>query len=120
MSAQGPAGPTWYSAGSALRTAVLDKAQSLENAQAAHFVVSGGAPLPKDVQDGLQRILSVPVLEHFGSSEAAQIAANQPPLGPNRPGTCGQPWPDTVSLLVRMDIRYQPGSGVRFWFVAPP
>lgn len=94
--------PTWYSAGPTLHTAVLDKAKSLENAQAAHtlrFVVSGGAPLPKEVQDGLQRILGVPVLEHYGSSEAAQIAANQPPPGPNKPGTCGQPWPDTVAIV---------------------
>ena len=94
--------PTWYSAGPTLHMAVLDKARSLENAQAAHtlrFVVSGGAPLPKEVQDGLQRILGVPVLEHYGSSEASLIAANQPPPGPNRLGTCGQPWPDTVAIV---------------------
>jgi acyl-coenzyme A synthetase/AMP-(fatty) acid ligase/thioesterase domain-containing protein len=94
--------PTWYSAGPTLHTAVLDKAKCLENAQAAHtlrFVVSGGAPLPREVQEGLQRILGVPVLEHYGSSEAAQIATNLPPPGPNRPGTCGQPWPDTVAIV---------------------
>ena len=73
---------------STLHTAVLDKAKSLEDAQAGHtlrFVVSGGAPLLKEVQDGLQRVLGVPVLEHYGSSEAAQIAANLPPPGPIRP-----------------------------------
>lgn len=94
--------PTWYSAGPTLHTAVRDKARSLEDPQAAHtlrFVVSGGAPLPKEVQDGLQRILGVPVLEHYGSSEAAQIAANLPPPGPNKPGTCGQPWPDTLAIV---------------------
>jgi len=94
--------PTWYSAGPTLHTAVLDKAKSLENAQAVHtlrFVISGGAPLLKEVQEDLQRILGVPVLEHYGSSEAAQIAANLPPPGPNRPGTCGQPWPDTVAIV---------------------
>ncbi|MGY8662068.1 AMP-binding protein [Bradyrhizobium sp. UFLA05-109] len=94
--------PTWYSAGPTLHAAVLDKAKSPREAEAAHtlrFVVSGGAPLPKEVHDGLQRILGVPVLEHYGSSEAAQIAANLPPPGPNRPGTCGQPWPDTVAIV---------------------
>ncbi|UPK08313.1 AMP-binding protein [Bradyrhizobium sp. 170] len=94
--------PTWYSAGPTLHTAVLDKAEYLEDAPTAHtlrFVVSGGAPLLKEVQDDLQRILGVPVLEHYGSSEAAQIAANLPPPGPNRPGTCGQPWPDTVVIV---------------------
>ncbi|TWI64165.1 acyl-CoA synthetase (AMP-forming)/AMP-acid ligase II, partial [Bradyrhizobium huanghuaihaiense] len=93
--------PTWYSAGPTLHAAVLDKATS-QNALTEHtlrFVVSGGAPLPKEVHDGLQRILGVPVLEHYGSSEAAQITANQPPPGPNRPGTCGQPWPETLAIV---------------------
>lgn len=94
--------PTWYSAGPTLHAALLDKARSLENVKTAHtlrFVVSGGAPLPKEVQQGLQCILDVPVLEHYGSSEAAQIAANLPPPAPNRSGTCGQPWPDTVAIV---------------------
>ena len=94
--------PTWYSAVPTIHAAVLNKADSLENAQAAHtlrFVFSGGAPLPKEVQDGLQRMLGVPVLEHYGSSEAALIAANLPSPGPNKPGTCGQPWPGIVAIV---------------------
>lgn len=94
--------PTWYSAGPTLHNAVLDKARGFADAQAAHtlrFIVSGGAPLPKDVRDDLQRILGVPVLEHYGSSEAAQMAANRPPPGPNRPGTCGQAWPGTLAVV---------------------
>jgi len=93
--------PTWYSAAPTLHAAVLDKAKSLDNAQAhtLQFIVSGGAPLPSEVQDGLQRVFGVPVLEHYGSSEAAQIAANQPPPGPNRPGSCGKPWPETLAIV---------------------
>jgi acyl-CoA synthetase (AMP-forming)/AMP-acid ligase II/thioesterase domain-containing protein len=93
--------PTWYSAGPTLHNAVLDKARSLVDAQAMHtlrMVVSGGAPLRKDVCEELQEVLSVPVLEHYGSTEAAQIASNLPPPGSNRPGTCGQPWPNTVMI----------------------
>ncbi|MFL5159674.1 MAG: AMP-binding protein, partial [Microvirga sp.] len=93
--------PTWYSAGPTLHNAVLDKARCLVDAQAMHtlrMVVSGGAPLSGAVRDELQQVLGVPVLEHYGSSEAAQIASNQPPPGPNRPGTCGQPWPGTVMI----------------------
>jgi len=48
--------PTWYSAGPTLHT----KRQKTWDAQAVHtlrFVVSGGAPLPMEVQGGLQRIL---------------------------------------------------------------
>ncbi len=114
--------PTWYSASPTLHTAVLDKAKSLEDAQAAHtlrFVLSGGAPLPKEVQDGLQRILGVPVLEHYGSSEAAQIATNLPPPGPNRPGTCGQPWPDTVAIVGEDGHPLSAGERGEVWVRGP-
>lgn len=114
--------PTWYSAGPALHAAVLDKARSLEDAQAAHtlrFVVSGGAPLPTDVQDGLQRVLGVPVLEHYGSSEAAQIAANLPPPGSNRPGTCGRPWPDTLAVVSEDGHFLTAGERGEIWIRGP-
>jgi oxalate---CoA ligase len=114
--------PTWYSAGPTLHTAVLDKAENLEDAPAAHtlrFVVSGGAPLLKEVQDDLQRILGVPVLEHYGSSEAAQIAANLPPPGPNRPGTCGQPWPDTVAIIGEDGHPLPAGERGEIWVRGP-
>ncbi|MBR1227529.1 AMP-binding protein [Bradyrhizobium sp. AUGA SZCCT0176] len=114
--------PTWYSAGPTLHTAVLDKAKSLEDAPAAHtlrLVVSGGAPLAKEVQNDLQRVLGVPVLEHYGSSEAAQIAANLPPPGPNRPGTCGQPWPDTVAIVGEDGHPLRAGERGEVWVRGP-
>jgi acyl-CoA synthetase (AMP-forming)/AMP-acid ligase II len=114
--------PTWYSAGPALHAAVWDKAKSLENAQAAHtlrFVVSGGAPLPEEVQNGLQHSLGVPVLEPYGSSEAAQIAANLPPPGPNRQGTCGQPWPDTVAIVGEDGHPLPAGERGEIWVRGP-
>ncbi|GLR83686.1 hypothetical protein GCM10007857_03960 [Bradyrhizobium iriomotense] len=114
--------PTWYSAGPTLHAAVLDKARSLESAQAAHtlrFVVSGGAPLSKDVQAGLQRVLGVPVLEHYGSSEAAQIAANLPPPGPNRQGTCGQPWPGTAAIIGEDGHPLPAGERGEIWICGP-
>lgn len=114
--------PTWYSAGPALHAAVLDKARSIEAVKATHtlrFVVSGGAPLPTDVQDGLQRILGVPVLEHYGSSEAAQIAANLPPPGSNRPGTCGQPWPDTLAVVSEDGHFLTAGEPGEIWIRGP-
>ncbi|MGY4174137.1 AMP-binding protein [Bradyrhizobium sp. USDA 4529] len=114
--------PTWYSAGPTLHTTVLDKAQSLENAQPAHtlrFAMSGGAPLARAVQDGLQHALGVPVLEHYGSSEAAQIAANQLPPGPNRPGTCGRPWPDTVAIVGEDGLPLAAGERGEIWIRGP-
>ncbi|MBR0868994.1 AMP-binding protein [Bradyrhizobium tropiciagri] len=114
--------PTWYSAGPALHAAVLHKDQGLEVARVAHtlrFVVSGGAPLPAEVQHGLQRILGVPVLEHYGSSEAAQIAANLPPPGANRVGTCGQPWPGTLAVVGEDGHSLPAGERGEIWVRGP-
>jgi len=38
------------------------------------------------------------VLEHYGSSETAQIASNCPPPGPSKFGTCGIPWPGIMRI----------------------
>ena len=94
--------PTWYSAGPTFHRFVLDAARATPDAGTVHslrFVVSGGAPLPAEVRDGLQTVLGAPVLEHYGSSEAAQIAANLPFPGLSKPGTCGKPWPGTLVIV---------------------
>jgi oxalate---CoA ligase len=94
--------PTWYSAGPTLHRLVFDQIKSRAGAIAdssLRFVVSGGAPLPRDILDGLQHLLSVPVVEQYGTSEAAVVASNAPPPGRSKPGTCGVPWPDTVRIV---------------------
>ena len=94
--------PTWYSAGPTLHRFMFDKTKALPNVRSIHnlrFVVSGGAPLTREVREGLSAALGVPVLEHYGSSEAAQISANLPPPGPFKPGTCGIPPTDTVKIV---------------------
>jgi oxalate---CoA ligase len=94
--------PTWYSAGPTLHRLMFDKTKALPNAKSIHslrFVVSGGAPLTQEVREGLSDALGVPVLEHYGSSEAAQISANLPPPGPYKPGTCGVPEIGTVRIV---------------------
>jgi acyl-CoA synthetase (AMP-forming)/AMP-acid ligase II len=101
----GALAPTWYSAGPTLHRNMLEKAQLLSAAGRAHslrLIVSGGAPLPHDVRVGLQEVLGVPVLEHFGASEAGQIAAKLPPPGRAKPGTCGVP-PQGTLMIARED-----------------
>jgi len=105
--------PTWYSAGPTLHRLVLDQMRSREGAGAEHslrFVLSGGAPLPRDVLEGLRQSLNVPVVEHYGSSEAAQIAANLPPPGRSKPGTCGVPLPNTVIIVGDDGEQLPPGE----------
>ncbi len=105
--------PTWFSAGPTTHLAILDKMRAAGGKPVEHrlrFVVSGGAPLPAEVQVGLQTVLGVPVLEHYGATEAAQISANLPPPGPAKPGTCGRPDPDTVLIVGEDGQRLPPGE----------
>jgi acyl-CoA synthetase (AMP-forming)/AMP-acid ligase II/acyl carrier protein len=94
--------PTWYSAGPTVHFSVLNKANQRLDTRSIHslrFISSAGAALPKEVLEGMQNVLRIPVLQHYGSSETAQIAANRPPPGPSKPGTCGIPWPDIVIIV---------------------
>jgi oxalate---CoA ligase len=94
--------PTWYSAGPTLHRFMFDKTKGLANARSIHslrFAVSGGVPLTQEVREGLAAALGAPVLEHYGSSEAAQISANLPPPGPFKPGACGIPPIGTVKIV---------------------
>ena len=97
----GKLGPTWYSAGPTLHLSVLEKAEQLSGARTMHslrFMSSAGAPIAREVHERIQKTLGVPVLEHYGSSETAQIASNRPTAGGSKVGTCGVPWPGIVKL----------------------
>jgi acyl-CoA synthetase (AMP-forming)/AMP-acid ligase II/thioesterase domain-containing protein/acyl carrier protein len=114
--------PTWYSAGPTLHRLIFDHAKSIVDAKARHslrFILSGGAPLPEDILEGLRRELDVPVVEHYGSSEAAQIAANLPPPGPSKPGTLGIPWPGTVKIVNDEGRRVPTGQRGEVWVGGP-
>ena len=55
-------------------------------------------------------MLGVPVLEHYGSSEAMQISSNRPPPGPAKPGTCGIPEKGTVKIVAESGLVVSPGE----------
>ena len=103
--------PTWYSAGPALHRYIFDHLKVDPTANGKHtlrFVLSGGAPLPRAIREGLQQTLGVPVVEHYGSSEAAQISANLPPPNLSKPGTCGVPPPGTVMIVDENGLQVAP------------
>lgn len=105
--------PTWYSAGPTLHRFMLDKTKLLPNARSLHrlrFIASAGAPLPADVREGLAATLGVPVLELYGSSETAPIAANLIPPRPSKPGTCGMPASGTVRIVTDDGRALPPGE----------
>ena len=93
---------TWYTGSPTLHRMILDQTKLRADAKTGHslrFILSGGAPLPADIREGLEHALGLPVLDHYGFSEAAQLATNLPPPGPSKLGTCGIPWPDTVIIV---------------------
>jgi acyl-CoA synthetase (AMP-forming)/AMP-acid ligase II/thioesterase domain-containing protein len=105
--------PTWYSAGPTLHRMVFDQARVQSDPHRTHslrFILSGGAPLQTELLAGLGSTFQVPVVEHYGSSEAAQIAANLPPPGPSKPGTVGVPWPDTLVVVGEEGNAVPPGT----------
>ncbi|RDI57946.1 AMP-binding protein [Microvirga subterranea] len=114
--------PTWLSAGPTLHRALLDATQGIADVQSLHtlrLLISGGAKLPDDVREDLQAVLGVPVFEHYGSSEAAQIAANCPPPGASRPGTCGRPCPGTLAIMGEDEEPVAPGLKGEIWVRGP-
>ena len=93
--------------------AIIDKTRGEGGERLSHnlrFVVSGGASLPLKIQTDLQSALGVPVLEHYGATEAGQISSNLPPPGPAKAGTCGMPEPGTLKIVDLQGVSVEPGE----------
>jgi acyl-CoA synthetase (AMP-forming)/AMP-acid ligase II len=118
----GELAPTWFSAGPTLHRYLLDKITSMPNARAMHslrFITSAGAPLPDTICKGLQDALGVPVLEHYGASEAGQISTNLPAPHLARLGTCGIPSGDILSVRAENGHQLAPGKIGEVWVRGP-
>jgi long-chain acyl-CoA synthetase len=67
-------------------------------------VISGGAPLPLPVKDRFEAEGGVKVIEGYGLTEGSGVITTNPLEGENRPGTIGQPLPQTrLRLLDKED-----------------
>ena len=64
--------------------------------------LSGAAPLPRKVQETFQEITGANLVEAFGMTESSP-ATHVNPLGRNKIGTIGTPWPDTDARIVDID-----------------
>jgi acyl-CoA synthetase (AMP-forming)/AMP-acid ligase II len=118
----GDLSPTWYSAGPTLHLSVLEKASQLPNARTMHslrFMSSAGAPIAREVHERIQNTLGVPVLEHYGSSETAQIASNRLTPGGTKVGTCGVPWPGIIKLADEDGLPLPVGERGEVWIRGP-
>jgi long-chain acyl-CoA synthetase len=63
------------------------------------YCVSGGAPLPIEVKRAFETLTGCKVVEGYGLSEASPVVTCNPPGGPVKPGSIGQPLPGTIVSL---------------------
>src|SRR5262249_3123955 len=104
--------PTWYSAGPTLHLAILEKLSTLADPgeHRLRFAVSGGASLPSTVQTGLEACLGVPLLNHYGATEAMQIASNRVDPKYAKRGTCGMPDHGSLKVVDASGTEVPPGK----------
>src|SRR5262249_51240102 len=92
--------PTWYTAVPTIHRALLSAAdghkESLRDCS-LRVIRSGSASLPPDLIHDLEAVFRAPVIETYGMTEAAQIAAN--PLAGRKPGSVGQPTGVKIAIL---------------------
>lgn len=113
--------PTWYSASPTVHLAMSEWLGSAGTGvkHRLRLASSGGMPLPEQVRENLERALGVPVLEHYGMSEACQISSNLPHPGPCRAGTVGIPPAGTVMVAGADGERVAPGHQGEIWVRGP-
>jgi long-chain acyl-CoA synthetase len=63
------------------------------------YCVSGGAPLPLEVKQKFEALTGCKVVEGYGLSEASPVVTCNPPDGPVKAGSIGQPLPGTIVSL---------------------
>ncbi|HEY1246488.1 MAG TPA: AMP-binding protein, partial [Hyphomicrobiaceae bacterium] len=63
------------------------------------YCVCGGAPLPLEVKQRFEALTGCKVVEGYGLSEAGPVVTCNPPDGPVKAGSIGQPLPGTIVSL---------------------
>jgi long-chain acyl-CoA synthetase len=63
------------------------------------YCVSGGAPLPLEVKQRFEALTGCKMVEGYGLSEASPVVTCNPPDGPVKAGSIGQPLPGTIVSL---------------------
>jgi oxalate---CoA ligase len=91
--------PTFYSAGPALHQSIIRKIKNVSPDElknnSLRFIRSGSAALPEHVRRELERLLGVPVIQSFGTSETGTIAINLPP----KQGSVGIPVIEGLKIM---------------------
>jgi long-chain acyl-CoA synthetase len=89
--------PTMYSA--------INGSKLLEqyDLSSLRFCISGGAPLPRAVQQTFERLTGCALVEGYGLTEAGPVCTINPFGALRRPGSIGLPLPGTLVEIVSLD-----------------
>jgi long-chain acyl-CoA synthetase len=89
--------PTMYSA---INGSQLLEGYDLESLQ---YCISGGAPLPRAVQEGFEQLTGCSLVEGYGLTEAGPVCTINPFGGTRKPGSVGLPLPGTIVEITAID-----------------
>jgi long-chain acyl-CoA synthetase len=67
------------------------------------FCISGGAPLPLEVQETFESLTGCMLVEGYGLTEAGPVCTLNPFGGERRPGSIGLPLPGTLVEITSLD-----------------
>ena len=70
------------------------------NLESVRLCISGGAALPRDVQQTFERITGARLVEGYGLSECSPVTHCNPMKGGGKSGSIGLPWPNTNAKIV--------------------
>lgn len=77
-----------------------------------HVCISGGAPMPAELQRKFEVATGARLVEGYGLTESSGVVSTNPYEGLNKPGTIGQPLPATdVRLVDKEDPSRPPLDG---------
>jgi len=79
---------------------VISKKRDLSS---INFCISGGAALPREVQETFERLSGCKIAEGYGLSETSPVACCNPTTAPSRSGSLGLPVPGTVIEITAID-----------------
>ena len=89
---------TWYTAGATHHLNILNWLRRREVKHVLRFARSGSSSLPGEAREELERLLRVPFVESYSSTETGTMTTN-PPSWDRRPGTVGVTPDDDVRVV---------------------
>ena len=105
-----PGVPTLYHA---LNNGARNNPKRQEALKSINFCISGGAPLPAEVQERFEELTGGRLVEGYGLSEASPVTHGNPLDGRSRIGSIGLPIPDTEAKIVDVETHEVVPQGER-------